>query len=429
MEDGQKRKFALIKLYQIFVQAKRKAPNRIYQELLPQIQKPLFKRLSDKQEKCRELAALIIKEFFIRADDITISIPYLVPILVERLRAEDLEGTETLPDILKPPTTQKPQVMIDQPEVSEEVRVVLAEIVTVMVSGTVFDCLRAYIDQICNIIKALCMDPYGGVIIEGCQAMCEWTQNGGDQLLHFSENLGRSIFTSFIHKHGKVRIAGLKALYAVFFCGVWKYNANIMEHIIGFRDPNIVPVKDFYESTTKLNYFAMFVADRCTNVRDCFYRTMAGLAMKLPDKKDHEGRIFPYLISGLYDQNDTIQETVFELIEELGKQYEEEYEKDMREIKQLGFKPEWSFDGTIKDTDLILPLPFLQRPGIGTRILVRSYVRRYLHAIYKELNDWIEENRERASHLMLCCIVYTEDFVTQFLDHMLVAFYKAILEK
>jgi hypothetical protein len=61
--------------------------------------------LSDKQEKCRELAALIIKEFFIRADDITISIPYLVPILVERLRAEDLEGTETLPDILKPPTT------------------------------------------------------------------------------------------------------------------------------------------------------------------------------------------------------------------------------------------------------------------------------------------------------------------------------------
>ena len=117
------------------------------------------------------------------------------------------------------------------------------------------------------------------------------------------------------------------------------------------------------------------------------------------------------------------------MIEELGKQYEEEYEKDMREIKQLGFKPEWSFDGIVKDTDLILPLPFLQRPGIGSRILVRSYVRRYLHAIYKELNDWIEENRERASHLMLCCIVYTEDFVTQFLDHMLVALYKAVLEK
>jgi len=30
MEDGQKRKFALIRLYQIFVQAKKKAPNKIY---------------------------------------------------------------------------------------------------------------------------------------------------------------------------------------------------------------------------------------------------------------------------------------------------------------------------------------------------------------------------------------------------------------
>lgn len=103
--------------------------------------------------------------------------------------------------------------------------------------------------------------------------------------------------------------------------------------MIGFRDPNVVPIKDFYEFTTKLNYFAMFVADRSTVVRDFFYKTMASLMTKLPDKKDHEGRIFPYLISGLFDQNDDIKQTVFELIEEMGKGYEEEYEKDIRELK------------------------------------------------------------------------------------------------
>jgi cytochrome bd-type quinol oxidase subunit 1 len=54
-------------------------------------------------EKNRELAALIIKEFFKRSDDLTISIPYLMPILVERLNAEDLEGVDGLPDVLKPP--------------------------------------------------------------------------------------------------------------------------------------------------------------------------------------------------------------------------------------------------------------------------------------------------------------------------------------
>ena len=60
------------------------------------IQKPLFKRLSDKQEKIRELTCLIIKEFFQRCDDLTVSIPYLIPILVERLNAEDIEGVDAL---------------------------------------------------------------------------------------------------------------------------------------------------------------------------------------------------------------------------------------------------------------------------------------------------------------------------------------------
>lgn len=76
--------------------------------MLPNIQKALFKRLTDKVEKCRELAALIIKEFFTRSDDLTMSIPYLMPVLIERLNAEDLEGVEGLPDVMKPPVVQKP---------------------------------------------------------------------------------------------------------------------------------------------------------------------------------------------------------------------------------------------------------------------------------------------------------------------------------
>ena len=35
MEDNQKRKFALIKLYQVFVLAKNKPSNRVYAEVFP----------------------------------------------------------------------------------------------------------------------------------------------------------------------------------------------------------------------------------------------------------------------------------------------------------------------------------------------------------------------------------------------------------
>jgi len=45
------------------------------------------------------------------------------------------------------------------------------------------------------------------------------------------------------------------------------------------------------------------------------------------------------------------------------------------------------------------------------------------------VTDWIQEHRERASHLLLCSIIYTEDFMTQYLDHLLVALYKGIGEK
>lgn len=70
-----------MRLYEIFVLAKNKASKAVYQEVLSMIQKPLFKRLFDKVEKNRELAALIIREFFAKVDDVTLSIPYLLPVI------------------------------------------------------------------------------------------------------------------------------------------------------------------------------------------------------------------------------------------------------------------------------------------------------------------------------------------------------------
>lgn len=37
-----------------------------------------------------------------RCDDLTLSIPYLLPVLVERLRADDIEGVDYLPENEKP---------------------------------------------------------------------------------------------------------------------------------------------------------------------------------------------------------------------------------------------------------------------------------------------------------------------------------------
>lgn len=70
----------------------------------------------------------------------------MLPVLMDRLNCDDLEGLDSLPEQMKPQLGQKAQVMIDPPENSEEVRATIAEIVTILVSSTVFDCLRPYID-------------------------------------------------------------------------------------------------------------------------------------------------------------------------------------------------------------------------------------------------------------------------------------------
>ena len=161
LEDAVKRKFALIKLYQVFVLTKNKPTTRIYGEVLPPIQKLLYKRISDSVEKNRELACLIVKEFYSKVDDLSLCIPYLIPIIKMRLNCEDLEGIDYLPEQMRPTANQKALVMIDPPETSESVRLLIAEIMTILVSSTVYDIMRPYTQDLVDIARALCMDPAG----------------------------------------------------------------------------------------------------------------------------------------------------------------------------------------------------------------------------------------------------------------------------
>jgi hypothetical protein len=87
------------------------------------------------------------------------------------------------------------------------------------------------------------------------------------------------------------------------------------------------------------------------------------------------------------------------------------------------------YGGIITDDLVKLPDPIIARPRLGSRILVRSYVRRYLKALYKELADWIDVHQERAVKLLVYSICYVEEFMTQYMDHLLIAVYKAILNR
>eukprot|EP00742_Colponemidia_sp_Colp-10_P008737 GILJ01009480.1.p1 GENE.GILJ01009480.1~~GILJ01009480.1.p1 ORF type:complete len:959 (-),score=177.34 GILJ01009480.1:85-2961(-) len=389
--------------------------------------KPILKRFSDPVEKCREHAVNIMKEFIIRTPDISVSLPYLMAILVERLNAVDLEGIHNVPEQLRPPPSQKPTVIQQLIEPSEEIRLGLAMLVSCLVNVTPPRLFANYLDDFCGSLRALIMDPHGEVQKEACKALSELARMAPKLLFHFSEPLARSLFLPLTNRQAKVRMCALEALGQVMHCGVWKYNNAIMEALIGFRDPNMIPIKDFYEPTTKLNYFAMLVRDRTIQVRDLFYRVISDWLLHLEDKGDHEGRLFPYLLSGLSDESPEVQTSVFELIEELGHQYEIEHEKDIRELRQYGIDSPWTHNGLM--AGLPLSLPFIHRPRLGSRLYVPSNVRRFLNAIYNELTDWNEDARHQASSLLYSVVVYTEEHMTQHLDPLFNASLKVAMDK
>lgn len=64
-----------------------------------------------------------------------------------------------------------------------------------------------------------------------------------------------------------------------------------------------------------------------------FIRCIGDWLTLLPDRWDHHSRLVPYLISGLFDESQDIQEAALEILEQVGIDYEKEKEKELKSNK------------------------------------------------------------------------------------------------
>jgi len=54
--------------------------------------------------------------------------------------------------------------MVKPPEPSEELWLLIAELITVMIKQTIPECFWNYLDELVNCLRALALDPYGEVV-------------------------------------------------------------------------------------------------------------------------------------------------------------------------------------------------------------------------------------------------------------------------
>ncbi|PFH36043.1 HEAT repeat-containing protein [Besnoitia besnoiti] len=392
-----------------------------------------------------------------------------LPIAVSRFGSEDIEGVGHLPEVMRPPPEQKPTKLIPI-ESSEEVRGAMLEFMAALLERCSDDAIWANMDGIVGILRACAMDQCAAIQTSACAHICNFCEHHYEGLLHFTEALARSLLSCLVHPHSKVRLHGLEALTAVMRCGQYKYSAAVVQMLMGWQDPNVVPIKAFYEPCSTHNYLARLVADRTPAVRTYFYETIVRWLHRFPDKADYESWLFPYLLTGIFDENKAVQKLVYWLIEKCGELYENEKEKDIRKIRQLNYQEPWTYEGRgsvpfplggraafnagscsnpsepeaasaaefireyeaqkstlasirgldglhelLGELDHVLTKP-IARPRLGSRCWVKTHFRRYVKGLLKEVTDFKEVTSESSARLLVASLAYVEESVTEWLD-------------
>lgn len=188
---------------------------------------------------------------------------------------------------------------------------------------------------------------------------------------------------------------------------------------MGYRDPNSVAIRDFYESSFNVNYLALFMRDQVKPiVKQAFYSTIEDWLCTLEDRDEHAGRLLPYLLSGLFEPDHTTAVSVVESLNQLGILVERQKETNFRRSKQTGVDSLWTMGSAAGHPSL--PVPFSSRPRIGTRFLVQVQLSKILPAIIRELQDSINyTNRLKALKLLKYLVFISEEQICEYTHKLL----------
>lgn len=433
INDGDKmtKKKTAEDLYNFIVVAQPSLKPELIQELLISVNGKLIKyAFFDSIDKVREATLKILIYMYSYCTNVIKFFPFIFSTLVDKLDCDDLEGVGNLPEDFRPTPSQNPQRVIKTTENIEEIRVLYVKLLEALISNE--NCekndFRLFVQDIVNITRTLCMDPCVSVSI----AACEFTKLlaekfGKDLLYYFNSILSRGLFYALSHKQAKLRLAALNAIDKLLYCSPYKKNVEIMEQLTGFRDPNVVPIKDFYEPSTKFNYLAYLSADPNVVVLKRFYEVITSWLLNTEDRNEHEPRLITYILTGLFNKNDDIALYVYERFNSIGELYEKDFEKDLREQKQYGVDAPWI--QYCEDVNkLIYPFPLSKRPSLGCRKVINKYLRRYIKNLCKEFEGIDENIKLKVANLLLYSIVYSEDGIVEYLDQVFLLFEKDFIK-
>ena len=431
--EKQVKKETVIKLHKFICLDQPSFKRELVQEILVSFNGNLIKySLFNEIDKVREYSLKILIYLYANCVNITKFLPFIFSALANKLQCDDLEGYGNMPEDIRPTPSQNPQKIIKVTESIEEIRILYLKLLEAITShdNSSLDDFRLFVQDIVNITRTLCMDPAPNVVIVACNFCKNLALNfGKDLLYYFNSILSRGVLYALSHKQAKLRIAALEAIDKLMYCSPFKKNVEIMEQLIGFRDPNVVPIKDFYEPSTKFNYLAFLSSDSNQAVLIKFYEVIFDWLLNAEDRVDHESRLIPYVLTGLFNKNENVADFVYEKFIKMGELHEKTNAKDYREQKEYGIDAPWiKYINKDKEYKIPYPYPIKERPNLGCRKIVLSYIRRYIKNLTREFEGIDNDIKYNVANLLLYSIVYSEDGIVEYLDGILLLFMKDFLK-
>jgi len=148
--------------------------------VLNEIVKPLLKEFADPVEKCRELSVGIIRDFFLQVSEPEDYLPYVIPVMVNRLGQQELV------------------------EPSEELRLLLVEFLKEILERS-GQKLAVYLDDLIRIFQRTIIDPYSEVKKVSCYCASIVAKAIPAYFHAQSESLIKPLLMAISHQHSKVR--------------------------------------------------------------------------------------------------------------------------------------------------------------------------------------------------------------------------------
>ena len=356
------------------------------------VARPLFRRMSDEVEKCRELALRLISVFFALVSDLVPYLGYFFPCVLQRLPsgiAYDEELMVFVHDYESHEAFKRGRAVDRQDkggsngllthvvvEPSEEIRLLLCQTLETLlhrlVSLGAVTVLKPYFSDLVLYLQAQLRDPFPDLKILACSLLGDLGRLSEFEtgMKYYAVAIVRAVLPVLRHRHARVRVAAVKCCHSCLTVPDREKRkaagTDALMDLVGFREENVLPVAAFYKSDVSVNYLADLVNDPSMQVREALMSMLSALLTEIDDRYDHQQRLLPYVLDLLTDDSEVVAKAAVDCLAVCGRQYEEEHVDEILERKQYGVDGDASLNLAKP-----LPKPFLSRPSLGIRLYVR----------------------------------------------------------